>query len=294
MANNTTNKWYVRQDGNITGPFSQQVISNNVKLGRLSVHDELSSDKISWSLIQLSGIFSHPTNTHNEHSQRLLDERDGFDRRQTQDKAEEQSFKARRQKERRSPEVYANILRRQLRTELLQKYRDRATLSKRPFLALILLVTVIAIVAIVFPTKIPMPSANCNALPIANVDWSNCSKMYVNLTSKNLAGAQLTNSQFFSAKLMNVNLDNADLAYADLRLSDLSYSSMVSANLLGSDLQNVDLSYADLSNANLAFANLAGAKLGAANLENTNLSKAIWINGKTCAPDSIGHCILNE
>lgn len=286
------NKWYIRKAGEISGPFSKQVIANNLKLGRLSANDELSADKISWTIIHLAEqLFNEQLSSTNTLS---LDERDGFDRRQSETNQHSKAFEARRQQDRRTPESYTQILRRQLRTELLTKYRESAHYSKLPFFSLLFVVVFIALLAIVFPTKIPSPSANCNATASPHVDWSNCSKLHIDLTSQNLTQAQLSNSQLFSAKLMNINLESANLAYADLRLSDLSYSYLAKTNFLGSNLQNVDLSYADLTEADLSFANLAGAKIGGAQLQGASLANTIWINGQTCSANSVGECILED
>ena len=285
----SVNKWYVKKEGEITGPFSKHVITNNLKLGRLSAADEISADKVSWTLVQLAEqVFQSSKLAHNTLS---LDERNGFDRRQSESPEATAEFDLRRQQDRRAPESYTQILRRQLRTELFNKYRESANYSKRPIAALIGVVFFIALLAITYPTKLPTPSANCDNSAAAFVDWSNCRKMYLELTSKNLTGAQLTNSQLFSAKLMNINLEGADLSYADLRLSDLSYSYLVDAKLLGANLQNVDLSYADLNNANLSFANLAGAKIGEAQLKGASLANAIWVDGSICSANSIGECL---
>jgi hypothetical protein len=289
---NIPNKWYLKQKGKVTGPFSKQAISNDLKLGRVSTQAEISADKINWILVQHNHLFADDIQSAaNAYAVRLLDERNGFDRRQQQTPEQETEFRPRRIKDRRSIESYKEILRRQIRTELLQNYRKNAVASMRPFFAVMAVLTIIVTIAVLFPTKLPTSTSDCQATAHSNVDWSNCIKPYINLTSVNLSGANLTNSQFFSAKLININLAKANLAYADLRLSDLSYSNLVQSKLLGSNLQHVDFSYADLSNADLSYANLAGAKLGAAELEGTNFSNAIWVNGEVCKPNSIGQCI---
>jgi len=290
---NIPNKWYLKQKNKITGPFSKHVISNDLKLGRISSRAEISSDKTTWALIQFNHVFADDIqSTFPPNSSRLLDERDGFDRRQQQTPEQEAAFRARRIKDRRSKESYKEILRRQIRTELLQNYRKNAVISKRPFFAVAVVLTFIVAIAVLFPTKLPTPSSDCQAVASTNVDWSNCIKPYINLTSVDLSGANLSNSQLFSGKLMNINFAHANLAYADLRLSDLSYSNLNQSKLLGSNLQHVDFSYADLSNADLSYANLAGAKLGAAEIKGTDFSNAIWINGKICKPNSIGQCLI--
>lgn len=288
----SVNKWYVKKAGDISGPFSKQVITNNLKLGRLSSTDEISHDKVTWSLLQLSEHLFSPTDIA-IHSL-PLDERNGFDRRQSESATQTDSYSSRSQQERRAPESYTHILRRQLRTELFAQYREQARYSTWPIAALIIAILLITLLAITNPTKLPTPSANCDQAATPFVDWSNCQKLYLDLTGQSLTGAQLMNSQLFSAKLLNTDLENANLAYADLRLSDLSYSYLTNAKLLGANLQNVDLSYADLSNADLSFANLAGANIGQAQLEGAVLSNAIWVDGTSCSTDSIGECLKDN
>lgn len=288
----SVNKWYVKKAGEISGPFSKQVICNNLKLGRLSTADEISADKISWKLIQLT---EHLFQTNNVTTKSLrLDERNGFDRRQSETLETTAKFDSRRQKERRASESYTDILRRQLRTELFNKYKQSATYSKRPIAALLAVVFFITLLAIAYPTKLPTAFANCDNPAGTFVDWSNCQKIYIDLTSQNLTGAQLTNTQLFSAKLMNINLEGADLSYADLRLSDLSYSYLVNAKLVGANLQNVDLSYADLTNADLSFANLSGANIGETQLSGAKLASTIWFDGSICSEKSISDCITKD
>jgi uncharacterized protein YjbI with pentapeptide repeats len=90
----------------------------------------------------------------------------------------------------------------------------------------------------------------------------------------------LTGTTLRQAELARANLQGANLVRADLR----------GANLQGANLMQTTLFQTNLSGANLQGALLVGAKLGWANLAEANLSGAIWSNGHTCAPGSIGTC----
>jgi hypothetical protein len=92
--------------------------------------------------------------------------------------------------------------------------------------------------------------------------------------------ADLTGTTLREAALTNANLQGASLVRADLR----------GANLQGANLMQTALFQTNLSGANLQGALLVGAKLAWANLTEANLSGAIWSNGHTCAPGSIGSC----
>jgi len=92
--------------------------------------------------------------------------------------------------------------------------------------------------------------------------------------------ADLTGTALRQAELKSANLQGASLVRADLR----------GANLQGANLMQTTLFQANLSGANLQGALLVGAQLGWANLSEANLSGAIWSNGHTCAPGSIGIC----
>ena len=69
------------------------------------------------------------------------------------------------------------------------------------------------------------------------------------------------------------------------RSCDLYAADLSGANLSGADLSGANLAGADLTAAKLVDANLAGA-----NLDSARLAGALWLDGSTCAPGSIGAC----
>ena len=122
--NHKTHLWYTRRDGEVSGPFSTSVLRNKILLGRLTPNDEVSLDKSTWLPIAQHQELQ-PDSDHIQAKRTKLpqDERRGFDRRETTSNHEEMSN--RRQDERRSPELDEEIARRQLRTFLMQRYRQR-------------------------------------------------------------------------------------------------------------------------------------------------------------------------
>ena len=284
--------WYTRQNDTILGPFSKAMINNKILIGRLSDHDEISNDQQSWQLIFTVPELSPRVNTEELDRAKInLDERDGFDRRQSQEPPPIEILQKRKE-ERRATENERDIEYRQLRTLLLKKYRQHKERLYWPLVTLSIVMLVCLTLAIIFPTRLPIALPNCETPVGPNINWSNCSKEKLDLHHKNLSGAMLRNSKLLGSNLWNTSFVGADLAYADLRFTNLSYSQLQDSILVGADLQKADLSYADLSNADLSFADLTGANLGASKLDNAILDYAIWPNGKTCASGSIGQCII--
>jgi len=83
---------------------------------------------------------------------------------------------------------------------------------------------------------------------------------------------------------------NCDLVGAHLPGANLSGADLSGANLSGAYLVHVDLAGADLSGANLSGAHLLDAKLSGTRLSNARLANAVWTDGHTCPPGSVGTC----
>jgi hypothetical protein len=281
--------WYVRQEGEIKGPFSATVITNHLIVGRMSANDEISTDKRHWTLVR-----HHPElqpqfdSDETERTRRLLDERTGLDRRRQQQPVSEAKPRTR---ERRAHEPEFEARRRELRRLLLQKYRQRKQRAFWPVMATSVILLLLLLLAVRYPTTLPVPLPNCSAPAKPEVNWNNCLKPELDLAGSDLSQARLRNSQLIGSSLMNSSLNGADLAYADLRFVNFSYSDMRGATLLGANLAQADLSYSDLSNADLSYADLSDANLGSAKLDNARFDNTIWLNGQLCAPGSVGGCI---
>lgn len=283
-------QWYIRKDGQISGPFNGSVIINHLIIGRLNMDDEVSADKQHWLALKNQPSL-HPDINDEDKARRYLDERTGLDRRTQQQTTPAAS---QRRGERRAPETEIEQARRALRQHLLLKYRQHRELMFWPLLITVAVLLLITALAVMFPTKIPMPLPNCSAPAAAGVNWNNCLKSQAELANLDLDGAKLRNSQLSGANLMNTTLVDADIAYANLRHANLSYSELRGASLFGANLSEADLSNADLSGADLAYADLSDAKLGGAELNQVRLDHAIWIDGRVCATGSIGECLDSE
>lgn len=288
--NNRHELWYVRKQGEISGPFSGSVITNHLIIGRLSLNDEISADKQHWLPVQ------HQTDLHPQLKQddpdrakRYMDERTGLDRRQAQQETPAEAKL--RSGERRADEPEFETQRRELRRMLMHKYRARKEHMFWPMLATFLMLLALTMLAILYPTSLPVSLPNCSAPAAPEVNWNNCLKPELDLANIDMSRAKMRNSQLVGSNLMNATLQQADIAYADLRFANLSYSDMQNVILLGANLTQADLSYADLSNADLSYADLSNAKLGGSKLDNTRFDHAIWMNGQLCAPGSVGVCV---
>lgn len=281
--------WYTRKNGaDVKGPFTVSIINKQLSIGRLDSNDEVSKDQINW--LPVSKLIEFWADR-SENTVKQLDERDGFDRREPQ--LSENSPTKRNNNDRRAIENSDDIRRRQLRTNIMQKFRQRKQPLFWPFFAIVSLVFLVLWLGIFHAESLPEPQSSCSDPASANVNWENCLKPKVNLENSDLSNAQLRNSQLSESNLMNAKLSGADLAYADLHSSNLSYSQMQNTKLKGANLKNADLSYADLSNSDLSYADLSQANLGGSKLDNARFDHAIWINGQICAAGSIGQCNLH-
>ncbi len=290
-------KWFTRHNGEVKGPFTLALLKSNWLLGRLNAQDEISQDQRHWrpigDVIDLELIHtSTPIPEDADQAKLYLDERDGFDRRQETTATEKQIQQ--RKQQRRAREPAELVMQRQLRSRLLEGYRQHQERWLWPALSTVFVLLGIFLAAIFYPTTFPESESDCQAPAAAGVNWENCVFNPINLQAADLSNSNLRNSVLRSSNLLNANLANTDLMYADLSRSDLSYANLANSKLKGADLRQADLSNSDLRQADLTFADLRGARLGGADLQGVMLSQAIWLDGRMCAPGSIGDCLVNE
>ncbi len=282
--------WYVRQQGETTGPFPGSVITNKILLGRLTMQHHATEDRITWRPIQDIPAL-HPEHNIDIHTKLSIEERNGFDRRQTTSNIRDTPIQAQRSNERRRPEHEDTIRRRRLHTLLMRKFREQNSPMLWPLALVAVFLLIVASLAILSPTLLPISEVNCSAPAGIAINWNNCSKPNVTLENMDMHNAQMRGTYLANANLMNVTLSHADMAYADLSTSNLSYAQLQYSNLVGANLIQADLSYADLSHADLSYADLTDANLGGTVLENVSFDHAIWPNGDMCAAKSVGKCV---
>lgn len=122
------------------------------------------------------------------------------------------------------------------------------------------------------------------------VNWSGCNLTGVELPKAKLIAANLMNINLQTANLRKANLTLANLKYSQLHLANLKYVNFEKANLTAANLMGANLSGASFHKANLSYANFREAIILTTDFSGARLDHAIWVDGRTCKPDSIGVC----
>lgn len=282
-------RWYIKKDDQVFGPYPNQLISRYLILGRLTLDSEISQDQKNWvtvdhykSLVpELVLNASTP-----EGAKALMMARIREDERSV--RAEDDLEDT----ERRMDEDQVVKLHRQLRDDILTRYRNQPGINKKN--VILVLAVAISLIAAFFSYR-PAPKdigSDCTAAPAAGMNWSMCNKQ-----GQNLAGLDLSLSLFTSAVLTDADfsrsqLTGSDFSYANLSGAEMQQSQLRNAALIGANLRQANLLDANLEAANLSYAELEGARLEGARLENARFDNAIWIDGQHCLPGSIGGCLL--
>ncbi|MCU7931189.1 MAG: pentapeptide repeat-containing protein [Candidatus Thiodiazotropha sp. (ex Codakia rugifera)] len=247
-------RWFIRQDGLITGPLSGARIRHLLLDGELALGDEISFDKQQWQRIR-----ENPSVV------------------PLQLRAESGDS-----------EALAQVAAREK-----AHIRDSEQESRFPMIPLVTSVLIISAV-LFYSLWFGMPDGKeepqCDASPAAGVNWRNCLILNLDVGAASLAGADLNSAVLRNAKLSATDLSNADLRYANLSLSDLRYARLSGALMVGVNLQMADLRDADMSQTDLRFADLSNSRLDGVILHGAHLDNAIWMDGRICGSNSIGHC----
>ena len=307
----TAHWWYLRRRGQIEGPFPAAQITDGLLLGRILAEDELSSDLVHWyradTIPELYPAVIEAAKHDPQARQRLAaaqrwaDERRGEDRRRYQSAVvrDRRSLPERRQRSTVNPRPRH------------EPHRAAGVLSSRkpsPFggvvvggpgrsrllLSMMVMLAALVMWVLVEPGRPPAQAVDCEAPPRPGVDLSNCFLEGAIYRNADLTGARFYNTRLSGSDLRGVLLAGAEMSYAELSVARLQGADLHEATLVGASLRGSDLRQADLRRANLAYADLRGARLEGAVLEGALLDRAIWVDGRTCAPASIGQCILQQ
>ncbi len=299
----TQSLWYIRSGEGSSGPFPLAQVSQYVEVGRLGPADWVSQDGVSWMTVAECGRFDAALEVFAK-SHAPANAADGG-----ADWARERALARQRWADERThlgpappdrPEARAgeplalHALRQDhLQTEAQTRRAIRRRLDYRHGLVALTVIVVAAGAVWFGQSRQPEPSAarlipraDCAAPAAAEVPWQGCDKRWAALAGADLRGARLE----------GVRLDAADLRQADLRYANLTGASLRGANLsgarlIGADLTKADLTGADLSEAVLDYATLSGAHLSGVRLSRTRLGKAVWPDGRLCAPQSVDGCV---
>jgi len=287
--------WYVRRAGRVRGPFPPGQISREVLLGRIRGNDELSQDRESWhalrelpelvpeSLRRTSGL---------DVRERLVLARLREDERRHDRRAgrKSQAGLERRRGDRRTVESF-EVLAVRARREAEEEEKDAK--ERNLLLPAAVVLTIVFSLAMYFfwyRPAVPPPGRDCQAAAAPAANWNGCQFAGRPLARADLREANLGNAILSGADLREANLLRADLSYANLEGAALRGAALREADLTGALLRGADLAQADLRGADLSYAILDGAGLQGAKLAGTRLGKAVWSDGRVCAPDSIGEC----
>lgn len=291
--------WYTRNKNGVKGPFTVGMIRRFVLIGRMSMKDEVSQDKQTWKRVadteEVIPLEMRNVTTDDDR-QRLLqaqlreDERSRERRRAELDEFEQLR---RRNSDRRNPEDVTIRVHREIRNRLQNEYAREEVRRWPGYLTIgFISILVLSGIYIYFVTRNQVPElSDCDAKPMAGVNWNHCQMEGINLRQLNLRGASMNNTNLSGADLRGTDLSGADLSYANLSITDLTGADLHQASLKGAGLRGSTLSGANLVNADLSYADLRGAKIEGVQLQGAILNKAFWLDGSLCGPDSVGKCV---
>ena len=284
-------RWYVRHGEHIQGPFPNQLISRYLILGRLTLETEVSQDQEHWAAVKEYAALVPEVvlnaSTPEGHKALMLariheDERSS---RATQLDADDNP-------ERRVDEDQIIKLHRQLRDDVLRRYRTQPRMTRRNIVILLSLAAVFLLAMLLYRPADNDSGADCSAPAGPGVNWSACNKQGLSLAGLDLSSAIFKSSQLSGVDVTRSRLDASDLSYANLSQANMQQASFRQASMVGANLRMANLQGAMLQGANLAFAELEGARLDGAMLDDARFDNAIWVNGQQCLPGSMGGCLL--
>lgn len=284
--------WYTRRAGKVRGPFPAALISRYLLLGRLQETDELSHDQRHWQPVHaypelIPEIMRHVVTPGDR--ERLLRARLYEDERAATEN--DDNAEASRQPDRRAPEPEVFRQHRARRRRLLQSTEALSRFSPHVLVTgLLVLIAALFVYAWQHPAPTLTSDRDCRAPAAPNVNWSSCTLSGIQAAGVDLRQANLSNADLRNANLRGSLLARADLSYAVLTAADLRDSDLRGARMKGVSLRGAALSRGRLDGADLSYANLRGADAAQAAFVGADLSKAIWMDGRICAPRSIGRC----
>lgn len=287
---NMTNAWYIRRqsDPEIKGPFPGGQISQELLLGRYRLDDEVSHDREEWLKIRqvpelVPEIFTEDRNDPAFKNKLAAARRWADERRGVADIEPEQE-------RRKGGQSYENEeIQRLHRLAVEAKKKNSATATLIQVAVVFSLVVALVVLAFRYSPS-EESEVDCHAAAQPGINWSGCQLSGSKFSRTNLAAANLMNANLQTADLSAATLARANLKYVQLHLANLQDSDFSQADLTGATLIGANLSNANFSHANLRYANLRDAIIVNTNFSQARLDNAIWVDGRTCAINSIGSC----
>jgi len=277
----TSKAWYIRHlvDMEVKGPFPAGQISQEILLGRHKAEDEVSHDKEQWHKIRdVPELLPNVLNSDVEQPE--FEDRLAAARRWADERRDITG--------KRGASKTDDI---QRLHGLVNKAKKRSSFvsSCMQLGAVLGLVFALVVLAFQYSPEIKV-EADCSAAATPGVDWRECVLVSIQLAETELKTANLMNTNLEQANMVGANLSQANLKYSKLNSANLQGANLTKANLKGASLIGTDLSSALLKKADLSYATLRGAIIEGADFSAAILDGAIWVDGRTCAKDSIGQC----
>ena len=287
-SNQNKGRWYVKKGDKVLGPFPNQLIGSYLILGRMSLDTEVSRDQDHWAPVSdyKALVPEVVLNAHTKSGAKALKLARIREDERTSAGAEAAGI------ERRVDEDKVVKLHRQLRDDILNRYKAQPQLNTQK-IAIGLVIIVVVIIAYVFNQPVnQQPVVDCSAMPAPGVNWSSCNKQGQNLAGQDLSGAIFQATRFNGVDLTRSRLTGADFSYANLSQAELPQSKLDRTRFTGANLRKANLQSADLRGADFSYAELEGARLDGALLDGAKFDHALWIGGEQCLPGSTGACLL--
>ncbi len=252
--------WQVKRDGQVTGPFPENLIIQHILIGRIHADDLLSMDGHFWKtfgntpeiLEQIRLLKGNEADSHwqeeRQHAfMRNADERKRPDPRSHESVEQATAWMALRKGEdrRKKPETVEQHAYRETVAEVDDWLSSDRSVKSMAAPVLLVLAVLTGLALYYFGSEDPqidigLQAANCDAQPASKVDWHGCDKSGYLLVGADLRGANLTGTRF--------------------------------------------------SGANLTYADFNGARTDGAVFDGAILAGATWPDGQVCATGSVGSC----
>jgi|GEM_PF-1210845 len=252
--------WQVRRNGAVEGPYTWRAIERQVLQGKLSADDRVRCSGGAWQALRdVSPSFY------------LTVEMEGLLSNRPESNSVDSASRA---------------------TAVWSAPSDSQAgrSSYVPLLAVVLVLSVAFAAAVGLATPDSGAEFRCNEQAFTDRRFDSCNMVKWDASGKNLESLSGRNADLSLANLSNARLSSSDLSYARAPEADLRFSDLSGAILVGIDLRGAKLAHASFSGADLRYADLRGALANGTDFAGAVLGNARWMDGRTCAPESIGTC----
>ena len=290
VSHENKGRWFLKRGDKIQGPFPNQLIGSYLILGRMSLETLVSQDQTHWAPVKnyRALVPDVVLNAHTPEGAKAL--------RLARIREDERTAAAANPvdtpDERRVDEDHIVKLHRQLRDDILHRYKKQPDINIQKIAVGLLVVVVVILAFVINRSEQDLQGADCSAPAAPGVNWSSCNKQGQTLAGQDLSGARFTGTRFNGVDLTRSHLSGTDFSYANLSQAELSQSNLSNAILRGANLRKANLQSADLRGADLSYTELEDARLDGALLKGAHFDHAIWVNGAQCLPGSTGACLL--